>query len=110
MAGSLEIDCPSVSGMLSGGIDFLLLDCREQGEYDTARIDGARLLPMSELGDRVAELEEHRQRQIVVYCHHGVRSLRVAVWLRQQGFVDVRSMAGGIDRWSTVIDPSVPQY
>ncbi|MCA9053930.1 MAG: rhodanese [Planctomycetaceae bacterium] len=110
MSESIEIDCSSVRGLLAEKADFLLLDCREQQEYDTARIDGATLVPMSELRDRVSELEEHRQRSIVVYCHHGARSLRVAGWLRQQGFGDVRSLSGGIDCWSTEIDPSVPRY
>jgi rhodanese-related sulfurtransferase len=55
-------------------------------------------------------LAAHRDRRIVVHCHHGGRSLRVANWLRGQGFEQAQSMAGGIDAWSTEIDPAVPRY
>ena len=106
----LETTCQSVKAMLDGGEDFLLLDCREADEYAIARIEAARLLPMSELEQRVGELEPDRKRRIVVHCHHGGRSLRVAKWLRQNGFAAAQSMSGGIDEWSTQIDPSVPRY
>ena len=79
-------------------------------EHATARIEGAILIPMSELAARVGELETHRDQEIAVHCHHGGRSLRVANWLRSQGFTRARSMAGGIDQWSREIDPSVPRY
>jgi rhodanese-related sulfurtransferase len=106
----LEIDCQSVKARLDSGSDFLLLDCREATEYDTARIEGAKLLPMSELMTRVEELESFRGKSIVVHCHHGGRSLKVTNWLRQQGYAETQSMAGGIDEWSTTIDPTVPRY
>ena len=75
-----------------------------------AHIPGTTLIPMSEIQQRVSELEPHRNSTIIVHCHHGGRSLRVANWLRQQGFAKTQSMAGGIDQWSTDIDPSVPRY
>jgi len=106
----LEITCQATKAKLDAGDDFLLLDCREADEYAVAKIDGARLLPMSEIQQRLAELEPDRQRHIVVHCHHGGRSLRVAQWLRQQGFTSVQSMSGGIDGWSLQIDSSVPRY
>ena len=105
----IEIDCASVQQAL-GQASCLLLDCREQDEYDLARIEGATLLPMSEIQDRLAELEPHRDRHLLVYCHHGMRSLQVAQWLRSQGFPTVQSMSGGIDAWSQLIDPTVPRY
>ena len=105
-----EIGCAAVKQRLDAGEDFLLLDCRENDEYATARIEGATLLPMGELAARAAELAPHKNRSIVVHCHHGGRSLRVAQWLRQQGFSQTQSMAGGIDQWSTDIDPAVPRY
>lgn len=105
-----EISCQAVKAMLDVGADFLLLDCREADEHAVARIDAARLLPMSEIQQRLAELEAERQRQIVVHCHHGGRSLRVAKWLRQNGFTAAQSMSGGIDEWSSHIDPQVPRY
>jgi adenylyltransferase/sulfurtransferase len=65
---------------------------------------------MSELAARLDELESLRDSDLVIHCHHGGRSLRVTHWLREQGFAKAQSMAGGIDRWSRVIDPSVPRY
>ncbi len=106
----LEIDCRSVKAKLDQHDDFLLLDCREKTEYDTVHIPGAMLLPMSEMQARVAELEAHKLQEIVVHCHHGGRSLRVTNWLRQQGFTNVKSMAGGIDEWATAIDTTLPRY
>jgi adenylyltransferase/sulfurtransferase len=106
----LEIECRAVKEKLDAGADFLLVDCREADEYATAHIAAAKLLPMSELADRVGELEGDRQREIVVHCHHGGRSMRVVRWLREQGFSQARNMTGGIDQWSTEIDSSVPRY
>lgn len=106
----LEIDCSTVKARLEAGDEFVFIDCREQDEYETARIKGARLFPMSKLQERIDELAAHREQEIVVHCHHGARSLRVAVWMRQQGFNHAQSMAGGINEWSQTIDPSVPCY
>ena len=106
----LEIDCQTVHARREAGETLLLLDCREPDEHETVHIEGAQLIPMSQLVDRVGELEPHRQQPIVVHCHHGGRSLRVANWLTQQGFSDVKSMAGGIDQWAAQIDPSLPRY
>lgn len=106
----IEIDCATVKKRLDSGDDFWFIDCREPGEYEACKIAGATLVPMSELADRAAELEPHRQQEIIVHCHHGGRSLRVANWLRRNGFEKARSMAGGIDQWSLEIDPSVPRY
>ncbi len=106
----LEIDCQSVKAKLDAGEPFCFIDCREAGEYQTVSINGATLLPMSELANRVNELESHRNSEIIVHCHHGGRSLRVTHWLRQQGFPNVKSMAGGIDQWAIEIEPGLPRY
>jgi rhodanese-related sulfurtransferase len=106
----LEVNCQQVQAKQTAGTPFLFLDCRESDEYATAKIVGTTLVPMSQLADRVAELEPHRNGEIVVHCHHGGRSLRVAMWLRNQGFPNVSSLAGGIDAWSQQIDPTVPRY
>ncbi len=106
----LEIDCRSVKQKLDVAGDFLLLDCREADEFAIANIPGAKLLPMSEIADRLSELEPHRQHPIAVHCHHGGRSLRVVRWLREQGYSQAQNMTGGIDEWSTEIDPRVPRY
>ena len=106
----IETDVAAVDAMLKAGDDFLLLDVRETDEYAVAKIEGSVLLPMSELADRVDELEQHRERLIVVHCHHGVRSLQVTHVLRGNGFAKVQSMADGIDAWSQQIDHTVARY
>ena len=106
----IEIDCATTKQRLDAHDDFCFIDCREPSEYETCHIAGATLLPMSELTTRVAELEPHKHREIIVHCHHGGRSLRVANWLRKNGFEKARSLAGGIEQWSLEIDPSVPRY
>ena len=110
MSESLEISPADVKARLERGDKFLLLDCREPSEHEVAAIAAARLLPMSELVDRVEELADWKQDSIVVHCHKGMRSLRVTNWLREQGFENVQSMAGGIEAWSLEIDPEVPRY
>jgi len=95
------------------GVRPLLVDCRRSDEWDLCRIAGAVHLPMEETERRADELEDEeggRSHPVIVYCHHGRRSLRVAAALRALGFTDVRSMAGGIDLWATDIDPSVARY
>lgn len=106
----LETDCRTVKARLAAGEPIRMLDCRERDEHALVHLEAARLIPMSELQARVAELDGDRQSELVVFCHHGGRSLRVAMWLRQQGFAKATSMAGGIDRWATEIDPSLPRY
>ena len=87
----------------------LLLDVREPWEYATANLPGAVLIPMGDVPSR-AHQELDPDQPIVVLCHHGARSLSVTMWLREQGFDHVQSLAGGIDRWSRVIDPNIPRY
>lgn len=106
----LEITCAELQSRLDGDSSFVLLDCRETEEHEIVRIESATLLPMSEIMQRVGELEPHRETEIVVYCHHGMRSQQVAAWLRQQGFEKAQSLAGGIDQWAMEIDPSLPRY
>lgn len=106
----LEIDVQSVKGMLDRQDDFLLLDCRGDDEFRLVHIEGATLLPMQQLPDRLGELEPHKDRPIVVHCHHGGRSLRVTHWLRNQGFTNVRNMTGGIDAWALEVDKNMARY
>lgn len=90
--------------------EFVLLDCREQDEYDFVHLPGCVLFPLSEIAEQLNDLTEYQNQTIVVYCHHGVRSQRVAHWLLGQGFASVFNMAGGIDRWSLEVDPKLPRY
>lgn len=86
----------------------LLLDVREPWEFDICRIDGARLLPMSEI---VASLDELDQvRETVVICHHGIRSLQVALYLERRGFTQVINLQGGVAAWAQAVDPTMPTY
>jgi len=107
-----EIDPAEAAGLLAApGTDAcLLLDCRTPEEYATASIAAARLIPMQELSERIGEIEAWRDRRIIVHCHHGVRSLRVATWLRERGFRQAQSLRGGIEAWSAEVDPQVPRY
>lgn len=108
----IEIPPARAARLVSGaeGEAAVLLDCRTPEEHAIARIAGAVLVPMQEIPDRLAEFEAWRGRTIVVHCHHGMRSLRVATWLRERGFPGATSMQGGIDAWSAEIDPTVPTY
>jgi rhodanese-related sulfurtransferase len=105
-----DIDVLLVKKMLDGGERFVLLDVREPDEFATASIEGTLQIPMRTVPSRLADLEPHRGERIVVHCHHGGRSARVAQWLREQGFEKVQNMAGGIEAWSQQVDPSVPRY
>jgi rhodanese-related sulfurtransferase len=87
----------------------LLLDVRESWEYQTASLPNSLLMPMGEVASR-AHTELDPDAPIVVMCHHGARSLNVAIWLRDQGFTQAQSLSGGIDAWSRAIDPAVPRY
>ena len=86
----------------------VLLDVREPWEHEKARIEGSQLVPMREVPARVAEIDEDRV--VVAICHHGGRSMQVAMFLEKQGFKRVHNLTGGIDAWSRTVDPSVPTY
>jgi molybdopterin/thiamine biosynthesis adenylyltransferase/rhodanese-related sulfurtransferase/molybdopterin converting factor small subunit len=88
--------------------DLLVIDVREPHEYEIAHIDGAALIPLSELPTRLGELDGHRE--IVTHCHHGARSLKALEILKAAGFSKVRSLRGGIDAWAVNVDPSLPRY
>ncbi|MDZ4819093.1 MAG: rhodanese-like domain-containing protein [Planctomycetota bacterium] len=106
----LEIDIHAVHGLLKGASGMTLLDCREADEHSLVHIKEAKLLPMSELQARYAELLPLKDQHLVVHCHHGGRSMRVTQWLREQGFTQVQSMAGGIDQWAVEIDKTLQRY
>lgn len=88
---------------------FCLLDVREPWEAALCSIPGSRLIPMGEIPSR-AHQELDPDAHIVAYCHYGARSLNVVLWLREQGFANTQSLAGGIDAWSQKIEPAIPRY
>jgi rhodanese-related sulfurtransferase len=104
-----EITPEAVKLAADANAPFILLDVREPWEFETARIAGATLIPMGDIPSR-AHQELDPEAHIIVYCHHGVRSMNVTAWLRQQGFEKAQSMAGGIDAWSRTVDGKVPMY
>ena len=105
-----EISCRDVQQRLADGQQFTLLDCREVDEQQLVSIEGAASLPMSQLAQRLRELDGKENEELIVYCHHGIRSAQVVSWLRQQGFTQAFSMAGGIDTWAREIDPGMTRY
>ncbi len=106
----LEVDVSTVRDLLTTNQDVVLLDCREPAEADIAHIRGAVLIPMGQIPTAGERLSSMNGKRIIVHCHHGGRSLRVAHWLRANGYADAQSMAGGIDAWSLEIDQTVPRY
>jgi len=104
-----EITAEELKGKLDAGESLTVLDVREPWEFETAKISGAKLMPMGEVPSR-AHQELDPDDHIVVVCHRGVRSMNVTVWLRQQGFEKTQSMRGGIDAWSRRVDHKVPVY
>jgi rhodanese-related sulfurtransferase len=104
-----EIAPEAVKSKFEAGDPFVLLDVREPWEFQTASIKGAKLIPMGDVPSR-AHQELDPEDHVVVICHHGVRSMNVTAWLRQQGFEKAQSMRGGIDAWSRVVDKNVPVY
>jgi rhodanese-related sulfurtransferase len=108
MIDDLQIEPRELKERLDRGETFLLVDVREPSEHQICRIEGARLIPLGSLRAELALLEEAEN--VVLYCHHGIRSLDAAAWLRAQGAEGARSLAGGIERWATEIDPSVQRY
>jgi rhodanese-related sulfurtransferase len=107
----LETTPQDVQRRLAAGEKLILIDVREPAEFQLARIQDAELIPMRTVPAQLQRLEAIAdEATLIVYCHHGVRSLNVVNWLREQGVSGCQSMAGGIDRWSLQIDPSVPRY
>ena len=86
-----------------------LIDVREPWEFSTTHVEGSLLIPMGDIPARVHQ-ELDPEEHLVVMCHHGMRSMNVTVWLRNQGFEQAQSLRGGIDAWSTEVDPALPRY
>ncbi len=111
MAESLEISPQQVRERMQRGEKLELVDVREPEEFAVARIEGFQLVPMQTVPAELQRLEAMAdEADLAILCHHGVRSLNVAAWLRQRGIENCFSIAGGIDRWSTEVDPTVPRY
>jgi sulfur-carrier protein adenylyltransferase/sulfurtransferase len=103
-----EVAALDLKAELDAGKELLLLDVREPHEHEITEIDGAQLIPLGELPDRLGEIADHTE--VVTFCHHGGRSLKALEILRAAGFSKVRSLRGGIDAWAVNIDPEIPRY
>ena len=104
----LEITAREVKQRLERGEKLLLVDVREPHEHAICQIEGAVLIPMGSIPANLQKLDVDED--VICFCHHGVRSFDVANWLRTQGVLSAKSMAGGIDQWSVEVDPNVPRY
>ena len=105
----LQITPQEVKQRLDSGEKIRFVDVREPFEFRQAHIEGSELIPMRTVAKALPSFEEETA-PLILFCHHGVRSLQIASWLREQGVESSRSMDGGIDRWSLEIDPAVPRY
>ncbi len=105
-----RISVTDLKAMRDCGEPLTLIDVRQPEEYALARISGGVLIPMMELPVRLGEIQPDDGTPVVVYCHHGVRSLKAAYFLAQSGLEHVASLDGGIEAWSVLVDPGVPRY
>ena len=108
MADVGAIEAVALKARLDRGDDVFILDVREPDEVFVAPFPRATHIPMRDVPSRLAELDP--ERETVVVCHHGVRSALVAMHLARMGFEHVLNLAGGIDAWSALVDPTVPRY
>ena len=87
-----------------------LLDVRQPEEHAFAALPNSTLIPLGELPARAEEIDEWKGDEVVVYCHHGIRSAQAVALLRAVGFTNVHNLSGGIDRWTCEVEPALPRY
>ena len=105
--GIPQLTLKELKPRIDAGEDVYILDVREPWEYKIAQI-GGKLIPQNEVPQRLAEID--RDREVIVHCHHGVRSQRIAEFLKQAGYPKVVNLAGGIHAWADEIDPKMQKY
>jgi rhodanese-related sulfurtransferase len=105
--GIPQLTVKELKRRIDAGEDVYILDVREPWEYKIAQI-GGKLIPQNEVPQRLAEID--RDREVIVHCHHGVRSQRIAEFLKQAGYPKVVNLAGGIHAWADEIDPKMQKY
>lgn len=104
-----EISVLELKALLDSGKPVVLVDCREQDEHEFCKIEGARLIPLSDFENQATKVL-NREDPIFIHCHHGGRSLRACEFLESQGYKKVSNVTGGIDAWSVQVDPLVSRY
>jgi len=107
---STQIPADELKSRLDAGRPVHIVDVRDPWERAIASLDDDQHIPLGELPERLDEIQAPDGALVVVYCHHGVRSLAAAEFLKQQGMKGIVSLAGGIDAWSQRVDPKVPTY
>jgi rhodanese-related sulfurtransferase len=105
---SLELTVQDLQQLLAAGAKPVIVDVREQWEFDLGHLDGSVHIPLGTLPERMQDLD--RTAEIVTVCHTGRRSLQAAHFMHATGFARVRSLRGGVEAWSVQIDPSMPRY
>ena len=106
----LETTVQDVKAKLDAGDALHLIDVREAQEVAICALPGAEHIAMMPLFLGMKKTAAAQDAEIVVFCHHGIRSLEAAKFLQMEGFENVKSMSGGIEEWATAIDPSMPRY
>jgi adenylyltransferase/sulfurtransferase len=105
----MDVTPLEVKAMRERGEDFRLIDVRELDEWNTVRIDGAELIPLSQF-QQLATAQLDPDEKIVLLCHHGMRSARAQGFLKSQGYANVLNLAGGIDAWAQQVEPGMKRY
>jgi rhodanese-related sulfurtransferase len=107
---SHQLSAPELAARLQSANAPKLLDVREPGEHEFAALPDSKLIPLRQLPERAGELAEWKDQEVVVYCHHGIRSLHAIGYLQSAGFTKLLNLSGGIDAWSLAVDPKCPRY
>lgn len=104
----IEISALNLQKRLQNKVTLLLLDVREQHEFEYAHIEGSQHIPLGQIPQRIAEIDSSHE--CVVICHHGIRSQQAATFLVNSGFTNIYNLSGGIDAWSVDCDNTVLRY
>jgi sulfur-carrier protein adenylyltransferase/sulfurtransferase len=106
----LPISASELAAKLKTADAPFLLDVREPEEHAFAALPDSKLIPLGQIGERAGELDAWKDKEIVVYCHHGIRSQHAIARLRTLGFTKLRNLSGGIDAWSREVNAALPRY
>jgi rhodanese-related sulfurtransferase len=105
-----SIGATELAGLLQLRDAPRLLDVRELEEFEIAALPGARLVPLGQIPARIEQIADWKNEAIVVYCHHGIRSMHAINFLEHNGFANLTNLSGGIDAWAREVDPKMPRY
>jgi rhodanese-related sulfurtransferase len=105
-----QISARDLAKQFANGHPLVLIDVRQPWEHRLAALPNSLLIPLNDLAQRSKEITADPLDPVVVYCHHGIRSLSAGTFLERLGFTNVQSLTGGIDAWSCEVDPTLPRY